>query len=87
MLLAGAAAVAHELTAFPVNVARVLASGVAVALNHAGVVGVGAELRAAKALHSLCHEAARTKHRDRQKQTKRGFPELHCFVPFLCRGF
>ena len=62
-----------------------LARSVAVALDHAGVIAVGAELRAANTLDRFCHEAARTKHRDRQKQTKRCFPEVHWLVPFLCR--
>jgi hypothetical protein len=64
----------------------VLARSVAVALEHAGVIAIGAELRATQALNGLGHEAARQKHRDRQKQTKRCFSELHWLVPFQCRG-
>jgi hypothetical protein len=81
-LLAGAAAVAHEITALPIEVTRLLTCSIAVAIEHARIVSIGTELRAAKALHGLCHEAAGTKHCGRQKQSKRCFPEFHWFVSF-----
>jgi hypothetical protein len=68
--MAGAAAVTHVVTALPINPARVLASGIAVALNHAGVISVRAKLCATKTLRRVRHPAAGAENHYRKHQAK-----------------
>ena len=81
MLLAGTAAVTHIVAALPINPARVLASGIAVALNHAGVLSVGAKLRATKTLHRVRQRTAGAETHHHKRQAKQNFSDFHLYHP------